>query len=135
MKRKIVIPGLCFIVLLSVGWILLAAKQQQKKIINDACAPAARRTRESKATATGKTVAAAQALLARWMMPGVPKSVLLSTALRNPSGRISRVGIYPRNGLRLGDLSCRAARSGAETPGHRFEQARAAKSERDYGRR
>ena len=100
MKRKIVITGLCLFVLLSAIWILLAAKQQQKEIKTT---PVVEPAKES--DATGKTVAAAKAFLATLDEAGRAKVSFAFDSEQKTKWSNFPVGIYPRNGLRWGDLS------------------------------
>ena len=105
MKRKIVITGLCLFVLLSAGWVLLLAKQQQKKI-KTTPAPAPLRVEPAKESdTTGKTVAAAKAFLATLDDAGRAKVSFAFNSEQKTKWSNFPIGIYPRNGLRLGDLS------------------------------
>jgi hypothetical protein len=104
MKRKIVITGLCLLPLLSAGWVLLAAKQQQKKI-KTTPAPAVRVEPANGSDATGKTVAAAKAFLATLDDAGRAKVSFAFDSDQKTKWSNFPVGIYPRNGLRWGDLS------------------------------
>ncbi|MBO0857068.1 MAG: DUF3500 domain-containing protein [Chloracidobacterium sp.] len=105
MKRKILITGLCFFTLLSTGWVLrLAAKQQTRKI-NTTPAPPLRAEPAKESDATGKTVAAAKALLAT--LDGASRAKVSFAFNSDQKSKWSNlpVGIYNRNGLRWGDLS------------------------------
>jgi hypothetical protein len=104
MKRKLVIAGLGLTVLLSVGWVLLAAKQQQKKILTTP-APALKVEPAKANDRTGKTVAAAQALLALLDDAGRAKINFAFDSDQKSKWSNFPIGIYPRNGLRLGDLT------------------------------
>jgi hypothetical protein len=104
MKRKIVITGLCLIALLSAGWVLLAAKQQQKKI-KTTPAPPLRVEPANGSDTTGKTVAAAKAFLATLDDAGRAKVSFAFNSDQKTKWSNFPVGIYPRNGLRWGDLS------------------------------
>src|SRR5262249_44912427 len=103
-KRKIVITGLCLFVLLSASWVLRAAQQQQKKI-NTTPAPPLRVEPAKESDATGKTVAAAKAFLATLNDAGRAKVSFAFNSEQKTKWSNFPVGIYPRNGLRWGDLS------------------------------
>ena len=104
MKRKILIAALCLPVVVSAAWMWLVAKQQPKRVATTPAAPLPVQP-ASQSDVTGKSVVAAQAFLAT-----------LDDAAR---GRVSFAfdsdqkskwsnfppGIYPRKGLRLGDLN------------------------------
>src|SRR5215470_15776693 len=133
MKRKIVITGLSLFALLSAGRVLrLAAKQQTRKI-NTTPAPPLRVEPAKESDATGKTVAAAKAFLATLDDAARAKVSFAFNSDQKSKWSNLPEGIYKRNGLRWGDLS--AARRRDETAGYRVKQTRAAKSERNYGRR
>jgi hypothetical protein len=104
MKRKIAITGLGLFVLLSAGWLLRAAQQQQKKI-NTQPAPALRVEPAKESDATGKTVAAAKTFLATLDDAGRAKVNFAFNSDQKSKWSNFPVGIYPRNGLRWGDLS------------------------------
>ena len=104
MKRKIVITGLCLFVLLSVGWLLRAVQQQQKKI-DTTLAPPLRVEPAKEGDATGKTVAAAKALLATLDDAARAKVSFAFNSDQKSKWSNFPVGIYKRNGLRWGDLS------------------------------
>ena len=105
MKRKIVITGLCLFVLLSAGWVLrLAAKQQTQKI-RTTPAPALRVEPAKDSDATGKTVAAAKAFLTTLDDAGRAKVSFAFNSDQKTKWSNLPVGIYPRNGLRWGDLT------------------------------
>ena len=103
MKRKAVIAGLCLVPLLSAGLVLLAARQQQKsKPAQAATLP----VEPAKAKdVTGRTVAAANAFLAT--LDDAKRAKVSFPFNSDQKSRWSNFppGIYPRNGLRLGDLS------------------------------
>jgi hypothetical protein len=127
MKRKFVVTGLCLLVLLSAGWGLLTAMQQQKKI-KTTTAPALRVEPAIESDTTGKTVAAAKAFLATLDDAGRAK---VSFAFN--SDQKSKWSNFPGRHLStqriaLGRPERRAARSRIETAGDRVERARAAKS-------
>jgi hypothetical protein len=103
MKRRIVVTGLSLLVLLSVGWVLLAAKQQQKVRTTPAPQPRAEAAKES--DATGKTVAAAGAFLATLDDAGRAKVSLPFDSEHKTRWSNFPVGMVPRNGVRWGDLS------------------------------
>src|SRR5215831_10022297 len=105
MKRKIVITGLSLFALLSAGWVLrLAAKQQTRKI-NTTPAPPLRVEPAKESDGTGKTVAAARALLAT--LDGAARAKVSFAFNSDQKSKWSNlpVGIYNRNGLRWGDMS------------------------------
>ena len=110
MKRKIVIAGLGFFVLLSAGWVLWAAQQRQQKI-KTTPAPALRVEPAKESDTTGKTVAAAKAFLATLDEGARAKVNFAFDRDQNFKGSNLPGGIYSRNGLRWGDLS--AAQRGA----------------------
>lgn len=103
MKRKIVIIGLCLLVLLSAGWVLLAAIQQQKTKTTPLSTLPVEPAKES--DATGKTVAAAKAFLATLDEAGRAKVNFAFNSEQKTKWSNFPIGIYPRNGLRLGDLN------------------------------
>src|SRR5215831_17561590 len=105
MKRKIVITGLSLFALLSAGWVLrLAAKQQTRKI-NTTPAPPLRVEPAKESDGTGKTVAAARALLAT--LDGAARAKVSFAFNSDQKSKWSNlpVAIYNRNGLRWGDMS------------------------------
>src|SRR5436190_10193320 len=98
MKRKIVITSLCLSVLLSAGWVLRAAQQQQKKI-NTTPAPPLRVEPAKESDTTGKTVAAAKAFLATLDDAGRAKvSLAFNSELKSKWSNLP-VGMVPRNGV------------------------------------
>lgn len=105
MKRKIVITGLYLFVLLSAGWMLRPAAKQQPQKINTTSAPALRVEPAKESDATGRTVAAAKAFLATLDMAGRAKVSFAFNSEQKTKWSNFPVGIYPRNGLRWGDLS------------------------------
>ena len=104
MKRKLVITGLCLLVLLSAGWGLLAAIQQQKKS-KTTPATTLRVEPAKEGDTTGKTVAAAKAFLATLDDAGRAKVSFAFNSDQKSKWSNFPVGIYPRNGLRWGDMS------------------------------
>jgi hypothetical protein len=104
MRRKIIITGLCLFVLLAAGWVLLAAKQQQNKIKTTPAAPL-RVEPAKESDTTGKTVAAAKAFLATLDDAGRAKVSFAFNSDQKTKWSNFPIGIYPRNGLRLGELS------------------------------
>jgi hypothetical protein len=104
MKRKSVITGLCLFVLLSAGWVLLAAIQQQKKI-KTTPAPPLRVEPAKGSDTTGKTVAAAKAFLATLDDAGRAKVSFAFNSEQKTKWSNFPVGMCPRNGVRWGDLS------------------------------
>jgi Protein of unknown function (DUF3500) len=104
MKRKIVMTVLCLFALLSAGWVLRAAQQQQKKI-NTTPAPPLRVEPAKESDATGKTVAAAKAFLATLDDDARAKVSFAFNSDQKSKWSNFPVGIYKRNGLRWGDLS------------------------------
>ncbi len=113
MKRKAVITGLSLFVLLSAGWVLLAAKQQRKRI-ETTPAPSLRVEPAKEGDATGKTVAAARAFLATLDAAGRAKVSVPFDDEHKTRWSNFPVGMVPRNGVRWGDLSA-AQRSAALT--------------------
>jgi hypothetical protein len=102
-KRKIVVAGLCLFVVLSAGWVLLlAAKQRSQKTRT---APALRVEPAKESDATGKTVAAAKAFLATLDEAGRAKVSQPFDDEHKTRWSNFPVGMVPRNGARLGDLS------------------------------
>lgn len=96
MKRTIVINGLCLFMLLSAGWALRAAQQQQKKSIRrprHRCVS----NRRKKATRPVKPSRRRKPCWRRSTMRAAPKSVSLSTANRKANGRIFRAGFFNGN--------------------------------------
>src|SRR5262245_18145770 len=105
MKRKIVSTGLCLFALLSVGWVLRLAADQQTRKINTTPAPPLRVEPARESDITGKTVAAARALLATLDDAGRAKVSFAFDSDQKSKWSNLPVGIYKRNGLRWGDLS------------------------------
>lgn len=105
MKRKIAITGLCLFVLLSAGWVLQAVVQQQRKKIKTPPAPPLRVEPAKVSDTTGKTVAAAKAFLATLDTAGRAKVSLPFNSEQKTRWSNFPVGMVPRNGVRLGDLS------------------------------
>ena len=104
MKRKIVITALCFFVALSAGWVLRATQQQTPKI-NTTPAPPLRTEPAKASDATGKTVAAAKALLATLDEAGRAKVSFAFDSDQKSKWSNLPVGAYKRNGLRWGELN------------------------------
>ena len=104
MNRKIVIPGLSALVLLSAGWVLLAANQPQKKT-KTTPVPPLRVQPAKESDTTGKIVAAAKAFLATLDTAGRAKASLAFSSEQKAKWSNFPVGVYPRNGVRWGDLS------------------------------
>ena len=111
MKRKIVITGLCYFVLLSVGWVLRAAQQQTQKI-NTTPAPPLRVEPAKESDTTGKTVAAAKALLATLDDAGRAKVSFPFNSDQKAKWSNFPTGIFQRNGLRWGDLTAAQREAG-----------------------
>lgn len=105
MKRNIVIIGLFLLVLLSAGWMLRPGAKYQPQKINTTSAPALRVEPAKESDATGKTVAAAKAFLATLDDAGRAKVSFAFNSEQKTKWSNFPVGIYPRNGLRWGDLS------------------------------
>jgi hypothetical protein len=104
MKRRIVITGLCLFVLLSASLGLMATIQQQKKIKTTPVPPL--RVEPAKASdTTGKTIAAAKDFLATLDEAGRAKVTFAFNSDQKSKWSNFPIGIYPRNGLRLGDMS------------------------------
>ncbi len=104
MKRKSVITALCLFLLLSAGWVLRTAQQQTQKI-NTTPAPPLRTEPAKEKDATGKTVAAAKAFLATLDEAARAKVSFAFNSEQKSKWSNFPVGIYPRNGLRWGDLN------------------------------
>jgi len=103
MTRKIVVTGLFLFVLVFAGWMLRLTAQQEK--INTTPASPLRVEPAKASDATGKTVAAAKAFLATLDDAGRAKvNFSFNSEQKNKWSNLP-VGIYPRNGLRWGDLS------------------------------
>ncbi|MBI1760134.1 MAG: DUF3500 domain-containing protein [Acidobacteria bacterium] len=104
MKRKIVVTGLCLCALLFAGWVLRAAQQRTQKIPTSPAPPL--RVEPAKASdTTGKTVAAAKALLATLDDAGRAKVNFAFNSDQKSKWSNFPSGIFQRNGLRLGDLT------------------------------
>ncbi|HEX5887584.1 MAG TPA: DUF3500 domain-containing protein [Pyrinomonadaceae bacterium] len=106
MKRKFLIAALCFPVVVTAGWMWLAAKQQTKRVATTPAAPLPVHP-ASPSDVTGKTVAAAQAFLATLDDAGRTKVSFPFDSDQKSKWSNFPPGIYPRNGLRLGDLNAR----------------------------
>ena len=104
MKRKIVITGLCFFVLLSVGWMLQRTAQQQARKINTTPAPPLRIEPAKENDTTGKTVAAAKAFLATLNDAERAKVSFPFDSDQKYKWSNFPSGIFERNGLRWGDM-------------------------------
>lgn len=104
MKRKVVITGICLSVLLSSGWVLRTAQQQTRKL-NTTPAPPLRVEPAKESDTTGKTVAAAKALLATLDDAGRAKVSFAFNSDQKSKWSNLPTGIFQRNGLRLGDLT------------------------------
>jgi hypothetical protein len=105
MKRKIVISSLSLLVLLSAGWMLRPSAEQQPQKTKTTPAPALRVEPAKESDVTGKTVAAAKAFLAMLDDAGRAKVSFGFNSDQKTKWSNLPVGIYPRNGLRWGDLS------------------------------
>ncbi len=104
MKRKIVITVLSLFVLLCAGWVLRAAQQGTQKISTTPAPPL--RVEPAKETdTTGKTVAAAKALLATLDDAGRAKVSFPFNSEQKSKWSNFPTGIFQRNGLRWGDLT------------------------------
>lgn len=104
MRRKIVVAGLCVLVLCSAAWVLLAASQGLKTSRATPATPT-RVEPAKESDATGKTVAAATAFLATLDAAGRAKVSLPFDDEHKTRWSNFPVGMVPRNGLRWGDLS------------------------------
>src|SRR5215831_7022643 len=104
MKRKIVIAGAFLFALHSAGWVLRAAQQRQKKI-NTTPAPPLHTESAKESDVTGKTVAVAKAFLATLDDAGRATVSFAFDSDQKTKWSNLPVGIYPRNGVRWGDLS------------------------------
>jgi hypothetical protein len=105
MKRKIVITGLCLFALVSAGWVLRLAAQQQTRKINTTPAPPLRAEPAKESDVTGRTVAAAKAFLSTLDDDARAKVSFAFDSDQKSKWSNLPVGIYKRNGLRWGDLS------------------------------
>jgi len=105
MKRKMSIAVLSLFVLLSAGWVLQLTAQQQARKINTTSAPPLRVEPAKESDATGKTVVAAKAFLATLDDAGRAKASLAFNSELKSKWSNFPVGMVPRNGVRLGDLS------------------------------
>lgn len=99
MKPKLVLAALCLVALVPVGLVWLATKQRQETEAPAVLEPA------NPADVTGKTVAAAQAFLATLDDAGRTKVSFPFDSDQKHKWSNFPIGIYPRNGLRLGDLN------------------------------
>lgn len=106
MKSKIVITGLCLLALPLAAWAtftLMAERQPQK--FNVAPAAAVRTEAAKETDTTGKTVAAAKALLATLDDAGRAKVNFAFNSEQKTKWSNFPTGIFQRNGLRWGDLT------------------------------
>ncbi len=104
MKRKIVITVLSLFVLLCAGWVLRAAQQRTQKISTTPALPLRVEPAKDSDT-TGKTVAAAKALLATLDDAGRAKVNFAFNSEQKTKWSNFPTGIFQRNGLRWGDLT------------------------------
>jgi hypothetical protein len=106
MKRRIMITALCCCAALSAGWLWRMTAQQRTQKIATTPAPPLPITPAKDSDATGKTVAAAKALLATLDDAGRAK---VSFAFTDNEQKVRwsnfPTGIFPRKGLRMGDLT------------------------------
>jgi hypothetical protein len=106
MKRRIMIPALCCCAALSAGWLWRMTAQQRPQKIATTPAPPLPITPAKDSDATGKTVAAAKALLATLDEAGRAK---VSFAFNDNEQKVRwsnfPTGIFQRKGLRMGDLN------------------------------
>ena len=105
MKRKIVITALGCFALLSAGWMLRAAQQQQTQKIPTKPASPVSVAPAKDSDQTGKTVAAAKALLATLDDAGRAKASFAFNSDQKTKWSNFPTGIFTRNGLRMGDLT------------------------------
>ncbi|HYP26747.1 MAG TPA: DUF3500 domain-containing protein [Blastocatellia bacterium] len=105
MKRESVSAGLYLLALLSAGWMLLPAAKHQPQKIDTTPAPALRVEPAKEGDVTGKTVAAAKAFLATLDDARRAKVSLAFNGEQKTRWSNFPAGMYPRNGLRWGDLS------------------------------
>src|SRR4030095_7259610 len=105
MKRKIVITGLCLFALVSAGWVLRLAAQQQTRKINTTPAPPLRAEPAKESDVTGRTVASTTAFLSTLDDAARAKVSFAFDSDQKSKWSNLPVGIYKRNGLRWGDLS------------------------------
>ena len=111
MKRKIIITSLCCFGLLAAGWGLRAAQQRTQKI-NTTPAPPLRVVPAKENDTTGKTVAAAKALLATLDDAGRAKVSFAFDSDQKAKWSNFPTGIFQRNGLRWGDLTAAQREAG-----------------------
>jgi hypothetical protein len=104
MKRTLVIAGLAFVPLVSVGLVWLAVKEQQRQVRTTPATPLFAEP-ANPADVTGKTVDAAQAFLATLDDAKRTKVSFAFDSDQKSKWSNFPAGIYPRNGLRLGDLN------------------------------
>jgi hypothetical protein len=104
-RRMIVTTGLSLLAVLAVGWVLQQTAQQQTQKTNTTPAPSLRVEPAKESDATGKTLAAAKALLATLDDAGRAKVSFPFDSEQKHKWSNLPVGIYSRNGLRWGDLS------------------------------
>lgn len=105
MKRKIIITGVCFFVLLCASWLLRLTAQQQTPRINTTPAPPLRVEPAKESDVTGKTVSAAKAFLATLDDSGRAKVSFAFNSDQKSKWSNLPTGIFKRNGLRWGDLN------------------------------
>src|SRR5215210_5336787 len=99
MKRKLLITGLGLFLLLSAGWVLRAAQQQQTRKINTTPAPPLRVEPAKESDTTGKTVAAAKAFLATLNDAERAKVSFAFDSDQKTKWSNFPSGIFQRNGL------------------------------------
>ena len=106
MKRKIIITTLCCFALLTAGWVWKMTAQQRIQKIATTPAPPLKVQPAKDSDTTGKTVAAAKALLATLDNAGRAK---VNFAFNDNEQKVRwsnfPTGIFARKGLRMGDLN------------------------------
>ena len=105
MNRKIITAALCLTALVSAGWMSMQTAQQQTRKTDAVTAAALPVEPATASDATGKTVAAAKAFLATLDDAKRAKVSFAFDGDQKSKWSNFPVGIYPRNGLRWGDLS------------------------------
>jgi len=104
-RKTIVTTGLSLLAVLAVGWLLQQTALQQTQKTNTTPAPPMRVEPAKDTDATGKTLAAAKALLATLDDAARAKVSFPFDSEQKHKWSNLPVGIYARHGLRWGDLS------------------------------
>ncbi len=106
MNQKIILVTLSLLVMLSVGWVWQMSSQQRTQKIPTTPSPALKAVPAKDDDTTGKTVAAAKALLATLDDSGRTKmSFAFDDDAQKRQWSNFPTGIFKRNGLRMGDIS------------------------------